>query len=62
MVVYIYDLNGAPVKTCVDNFGSLVLAAWSCKDSCKQFLRFLMSAERKELKQMEIDKADKGAC
>ena len=31
-------------KTCVDNFGSHVLAAWSCKDSCEQFLKFLILA------------------
>ena len=26
-------------KTCVDNFGSRMLAAWSCKDLCEEFLK-----------------------
>ena len=40
-------------RTCVDNFGSRVLAAWSCKDSCPGFVKFLTPAERRELKEMQ---------
>ena len=49
-------------KTCVDNFGSRVLDAWSCKDSCEQFKNFLTPAERKEFKQMEQDALDDVSC
>ena len=49
-------------KTCVDNFVSRVLAAWPCKDVCEHFLKLLTPAERKELKQMELDAADDASC
>ena len=49
-------------KTCVDNFGSRVLAVWLCKDSCAEFVKFLTPAERKELRQMEIDDEEECAC
>ena len=49
-------------KTCVDNFGNRVLATWSCKDPCEQFLKFLTPAKREELKQMELDEANNVAC
>ena len=52
----------ARVKICVDNVGSHVLAGLSCKDSCEQFLKFLTSAKRKELKQIELNEADDAAC
>ena len=42
-------------KTCVDNFGSQVLAAWASKELCVQFKNFLTSDERKEFKQIEQD-------
>ena len=50
------------LETCVDNFGSRVLAAWSRKDFCEHFLKCLTPAERKELKQMKIDEADNATC
>ena len=37
----------------MDNFGSRVLATWSCKDSCPGFVKFLTPAERRELKEMQ---------
>jgi hypothetical protein len=45
-------------RTCVDNFGSRVLAAWSCKDSCPGFVKFLTPAERREFKEMQKEEDD----
>ena len=42
-------------KTCVDNFGSRLLAVWANKDSCLEFKNFLTPDERKQFKQMEQD-------
>ena len=42
-------------KTCVDNFGSRLLAVWANKDSCVEFKKFLTPDERKQFKQMEKD-------
>ena len=42
-------------KTCVDNFGSRLLAVWANKDSCIEFKKFLTPDERKQFKQMEQD-------
>ena len=42
-------------KTCVDNFGSRLLAVWTNKELCVEFKNFLTPDERKQFKQMEQD-------
>ena len=41
-------------RTCVDNFGSRVLAAWSCED----FVKYLTPSEERELLKMKADKKE----
>jgi hypothetical protein len=41
-------------RTCVDNFGSRVLAAWSCDD----FVKYLTPSEERELLKMKADKKE----
>ena len=38
-------------KTCVDNFGSRVLAAWSCS----AFIKYLTPSEKKEYHRMQME-------
>ena len=42
-------------KTCVDNFGSRLLAVWANKESCVKIKNFLTPNERNQFKQMEQD-------
>ena len=42
-------------KTCVDYFGSQLLAVWANKESCVEFKKCLTPDERKQFKQMEQD-------
>ena len=45
-------------QICVDNFSNCVLIVWSCKDSCKEFVKFFTPAEKREFKDTQKEEDD----